>query len=299
MRRITMLAPCAAALGLLAACATTMPPPSELVAARAEYARAETGPAGKLQPAKVYEAKKALDRAEAEFQKQGDAQSTRDLAYVAQRKAQYAEVQAGIAQAEQTLAAADAEMRRMTGEALLHYRERVAQQRSELERQRVETQTARAEAEQERAARAEAEKRIQQALADLGKLASMREEARGTVITLTGSVLFRFNSADLLPTAMTRLTEVADALKSEPDRTITIEGHTDNVGSVDVNLDLSRRRAERVRDYLVGRGIDPARVTAVGKGEANPIATNATPEGRANNRRVEIILSQPRSSEKR
>jgi outer membrane protein OmpA-like peptidoglycan-associated protein len=190
-------------------------------------------------------------------------------------------------------------MRTMTGEALLHSRERVAQQQNELERQRLETQTARAEAEQERAARAEAEKRIQQALADLGKLASMREEARGTVITLTGSVLFRFNSADLLPTAMTRLNQVADALKSEPDRAITIEGHTDNVGSVEVNLDLSRRRAERVRDYLVERGIDPARVTAVGKGEANPIATNATPEGRANNRRVEIILSQPRPSEKR
>lgn len=300
----TALSLCVAAAPTLAACGTTLPP-AELVAAREVYGRAYGGDAERLQPAKVYEAKKALDEAEAKFAAEGDAQSTRDLAYIAQRKAEYAEVEAARTRAQQTFASADREMRAMTGQALEHYRQQLAQQQVDLERQRqmtekekataeearAEAERQRMEAEKERAARAEADRRIKQALADLGKLASMREEARGTVITLTGSVLFEFGKANLLPSATRRLNDVADALKSEPNTDITIEGYTDNVGAVSTNLELSQMRADRVRDYLIGRGVAQARIRAVGKGQANPIASNATPEGRANNRRVEIILS--------
>ncbi|HSQ65467.1 MAG TPA: OmpA family protein [Polyangiaceae bacterium] len=288
----TLLALCVAAAPTLAACGTTLPP-AELVDARAEYARASGGEAAKLQPAALYEAKKSLDEAEMKFN-EGNVPASRDLAYVAQRKAQYAEAQAAISRAEQQFASADKEMRAMTGRALERYQQRVAQTQADLEQQRLETEKQRATAEQEREARMDVERRLKQALADLGKLASIREEARGTIITLTGSVLFGFGRTDLLPSATNRLEQVADAIKSDRDRDIVIEGYTDNVGSEQANLGLSQMRADRVRDFLVSHGVDANHVKAVGKGEANPIADNATPEGRANNRRVEIVLLPPK-----
>jgi len=116
------------------------------------------------------------------------------------------------------------------------------------------------------------------------------------VITLTGSVLFASGKSELLPTATVRLNEVAEALKAQTDRDMLVEGHTDNVGMVQSNLELGQRRAAAVRDYLVSRGVDSNRIKAVGIGEARPIADNNTPEGRANNRRVEIIVSPPKES---
>jgi len=302
----TILALCVAAAPTLAACGTTLPP-AELVDARAEYARASGGEAAKLQPAALYEAKKSLDEAETKFN-EGNVPASRDLAYVAQRKAQYAETQAAISRAEQQFASADKEMRAMTGRALERYQQRVAQTQADLEQQRLETEKqrataeeARADAEQqrlaadkEREARMDVERRLKQALADLGKLASIREEARGTIITLTGSVLFGFGRTDLLPSATNKLEQVAEALKSDRGRDIVIEGYTDNVGSEQANLGLSQMRADRVRDFLVSHGVDANHVKAVGKGEASPIADNGTPEGRANNRRVEIVLLPPK-----
>jgi outer membrane protein OmpA-like peptidoglycan-associated protein len=111
------------------------------------------------------------------------------------------------------------------------------------------------------------------------------------VITLSGSVLFTSAKADLLPQAQAKLGEVGDALlKDNPDATIRVEGYTDSQGTLSFNQDLSQRRADAVRTYLVSRGIAPDRVTAVGMGPARPVADNATPEGRADNRRVEIIV---------
>ncbi len=288
----TVVSLCMAVAPTLAACGTTMPP-AELVDARAEYARASVGPAAQLQPAKLYDAKKALDEAEAKFN-DGNVPAARDLAYVAQRKAQYAEAEAAISRAQQQFADADKEMRAMTGRAIERYQQRVAQTQADLEKQKAAAAQARAEADTEREARAAVERRLQQALADLGKLASIREEARGTIITLTGSVLFGFGRSDLLPSATNRLEQVADALKTQPDRDIVVEGYTDNVGSATANLGLSQMRADRVRDFLVAHGVDANRVRSVGKGEADPIADNSTQEGRANNRRVEIVISPPK-----
>lgn len=110
------------------------------------------------------------------------------------------------------------------------------------------------------------------------------------VITLSGSLLFRTDEAVLLPAAQTRLGQVTDALMSTADRTIIVEGHTDSQGSDAHNLDLAQRRAEAVRTFMAQRGYDSTRIRAVGIGEARPIADNATPEGRANNRRVEVIV---------
>ena len=111
------------------------------------------------------------------------------------------------------------------------------------------------------------------------------------VITLSGSVLFETDKAVLRPAAITKLNDVADALiKSNPDAQITVEGHTDSTGQRDHNMTLSTERAEAVKSALVARGVAADRVKTVGVGPDRPIADNKSPEGRADNRRVEIIV---------
>ena len=116
------------------------------------------------------------------------------------------------------------------------------------------------------------------------------------VITLTGNVLFASGKSELLPGAQVKLNEVAEALKSQKDRDITIEGHTDNQGNQQSNLDLGQHRADSVRSYLISRGVEGQRITATGIGQTRPVADNSTAEGRANNRRVEIIVSPPKEA---
>jgi outer membrane protein OmpA-like peptidoglycan-associated protein len=136
-----------------------------------------------------------------------------------------------------------------------------------------------------------AEKRAAQAAADLAKFASVKQETRGMVITLSGGVLFTSGKAELLPAAQLKLNEVATALtEQDPDSKMVVEGHTDSQGAAAFNQDLSQRRAQTVRDYLVSRGIASDRITAEGFGPTRTVGDNATPEGRANNRRVEIVV---------
>ncbi|MDI5933084.1 OmpA family protein [Halomonas kalidii] len=107
-------------------------------------------------------------------------------------------------------------------------------------------------------------------------------------VVLSSEVNFEFDRAALLPQAEMTLDEVAHRLRENPDLRVKIEGHTDSVGSNEYNQDLSRRRAESVRNYLMSQGIAGNRMTATGYGEERPVATNDTDEGRALNRRVEI-----------
>jgi outer membrane protein OmpA-like peptidoglycan-associated protein len=109
------------------------------------------------------------------------------------------------------------------------------------------------------------------------------------VLTLSGSVLFATGKSTLLPTSKGRLNDVARALKEDP-RSITIVGHTDSQGADEMNMKLSQARAESVRTYLTSQGVPADRVRAEGLGETQPVVDNGTAEGRANNRRVEIIL---------
>ena len=103
-----------------------------------------------------------------------------------------------------------------------------------------------------------------------------------------------------MPLAQQKLDQVAKALGDLDDKqTVLVEGHTDSKGPDDANMALSQARAESVRAYLVSRGVKPARISAVGRGEAQPVATNDTPEGRANNRRVEIVISPKPSASAR
>lgn len=350
-RQLTFLLTAGAALAA-AGCATPRPP-SELVQAREEYAVASTGPAAQAAPVELREAAKALYLAESAFVAHPGSEEVRDLAYVAQRKAQVAEslartellrrekaraevelqsrlreqqarseldrTRAQLAEEQRLRQAQQDELARTQAEA----EERERQARLDAERQAREQQDeaarrTQAQQEAERQAREQqleadrqaheeqarrerdealaraqaAEQKAQQALDELQRNAQVREEARGTVITLPGSLLFASGQAELLPSARTRLDQVADALKQMPDQKVRIEGHTDSRGSAALNEDLSVRRAEAVRTYLDSRGVDPGRVAIVGFGASRPIADNRTAEGRATNRRVEIVLER-------
>jgi len=102
------------------------------------------------------------------------------------------------------------------------------------------------------------------------------------------SVNFDFDKATLRPDAYPVLDAAVETLKQEGPMSVIVEGHTDSIGSEQYNMRLSRRRAETVRNYLVKQGIAASRITAVGLGESKPVASNATPDGRAQNRRVEL-----------
>lgn len=173
------------------------------------------------------------------------------------------------------------------------------QQRREADAQAQQLAQAQAQADAEHQAREEAERRANEALTGLQRSGvGVREDVRGTVLTLSGSVLFASGQSDLLPSARNRLQDVAAALK-QSDNQLTIEGHTDSKGPDEYNEALSLRRAEQVRDFLVAQGLPPDRISVRGMGKYSPVASNATAEGRANNRRVEIVLQHPPAEDNR
>ena len=122
------------------------------------------------------------------------------------------------------------------------------------------------------------------------KLAAFKEEERGLVLTLSGSVLFTSNQATLLVSAENRLNQITEALIASGNRSLVVEGYTDSRGQDAYNVDLSQRRADAVRSYIVSRGYPSEKIRASGQGKNRPIADNSNAEGRANNRRVEIIV---------
>jgi outer membrane protein OmpA-like peptidoglycan-associated protein len=108
------------------------------------------------------------------------------------------------------------------------------------------------------------------------------------------AVDFEFNSAELTSPARQTLDEVGASLVKQPELKVEIQGYTDSTGPADYNLHLSQKRSESVRSYLISKGVNPVVLTAKGFGKANPIATNATTEGRAQNRRVAFqVTSAP------
>jgi outer membrane protein OmpA-like peptidoglycan-associated protein len=115
-------------------------------------------------------------------------------------------------------------------------------------------------------------------------------------VTFKSDFMFAVNSSTLLPGAYDELNRVAKVLSQYPQTTITVAGHTDSTGTEESNLKLSQRRAEAVKNALVGMGVNSARMTTIGFGESKPIADNTSTAGKQLNRRVEIRIvgqSQP------
>ena len=167
-----------------------------------------------------------------------------------------------------------------------------AQKAAALERQRLEDQRKAEEARVAELAKArESQQRAEDELkATLSQLAQVRQEARGLIVTLPGSIYFDVNKTEVKPAMRDRLAQIAKALATVPDRHVLVEGHTDSTGADEYNLKLSRLRAESVRSILVAGGVSPDRIESQGYGKTRPVASNASAAGKAQNRRVEIVL---------
>ncbi len=119
---------------------------------------------------------------------------------------------------------------------------------------------------------------------------AIRNTGEQLVVTMPEGILFDFDSAAIRASLQSDLRALARNLQQYPDTTVDVVGHTDSTGSAEYNMDLSSRRAAAVAGVLLEEGVAPFRVRSFGRGESQPVATNLTPEGRAQNRRVEVII---------
>jgi outer membrane protein OmpA-like peptidoglycan-associated protein len=231
---------------------------------------------------------KARADAEAEAKRRNDAEIARAQAEEARAAAEQAKAEAEKMKQEALAAAQEAQAAKAAAEKA--QAEAVAQQ-----------QVLAAEADKAKASAAQSENLRQQAekeklelrarlLQQLNSVLATRDSARGLIANMS-DVLFRSGSVELLPAARERLAKVSGIVLAYPSLHVSIEGHTDSVGSDEYNQDLSERRAQSVRDYFVRGGISEGAVDARGFGKAEPVASNETPEGRQQNRRVELVLS--------
>jgi outer membrane protein OmpA-like peptidoglycan-associated protein len=247
----------ALAVAVLALGCASPPTPKGLLDAQAAYQKADAS-ADVQQNASVelYEAKRALDRAESEWESEGDAEETEHLSYLALRRVEVAELWAA-------------------GRKALKEGEALRKERGE----EAEAMLSAAQAAAER------ERKLREELSDL----QARETARGLEMTL-GDILFDVDEASLKPGAMQRLHRLVAFLVEYPDRAVLVEGYTDSTGSDAHNQSLSERRAGSVRSFLIENDIDSRRVLARGYGKAYPVAGNDTAEGRQRNRRVDVVI---------
>ncbi|HET9234750.1 MAG TPA: OmpA family protein, partial [Candidatus Eisenbacteria bacterium] len=172
--------------------------------------------------------------------------------------------------------------------ALADQRDQALWAMADLERSMKES--VRTQLEQERARLADREQELYKSLKQFeGQFATIRQEARGTIMSLS-DILFDFGKANLRHEAQLNLAKVSVILQQYPEMQISVEGHTDNVGSEEYNLKLSEQRAKSVYDFLIHEGVAQARLETKGLGMAQPVAPNETAEGRQKNRRVDLVI---------
>jgi outer membrane protein OmpA-like peptidoglycan-associated protein len=278
----------------------------ELADARRAYDDVRVSDANTYAPARVLEARQALERAEQAHADDPGSFDEMSLAYVATRRAKLATTYASMEKARREQVLADQQykekqqaLRRAAEQDAASARRSLESAQSDLNEARraltIEEQSSATRLADEKRRREDAEKQADAAVASLKEIARVQEESRGTVITLEGSVLFVTGKSELLPIARQRLDRVAEVLKKvDEDKLLVVEGHTDSRGPDELNQKLSLDRAASVREYLISRGIKPGRIQATGQGELRPVAPNDTPEGRAQNRRVELIIQNAR-----
>lgn len=263
-------------IGLVAlvGCSQTLPP-KQLADARSEYQKASTNPQTQNVQAEMYDAHESLKLAEQSFKDNGDTEETKSLAYIADRK---------IIAAEAKGSAFDSLNQKKLAEA--NFNQWKSQQAVAMKDQLDKTQSALSQAQRD----ADAARAKTAALLSQIDGLKTKQTDKGLVLSLSGSVLFETNKSTLLPAAQQRLTGVAKALKDDDKHTFDVMGFTDSTGPKDLNDRLSKQRADSVRSFLVAQGVPSDRIRSEGMGPANPVADNASPEGRADNRRVEILV---------
>jgi outer membrane protein OmpA-like peptidoglycan-associated protein len=295
----------AVATSLLGACASTPPKPDGADSLRMRLTQLQSDPnLGGRAPLAMQQAAQAVSAAE---QPQSDPAVATHLVFMADRRILIARADA---QAQY-----DIDQRKALGEQreamrlqartqeadAANARANVAQASARDQKQLADSANRRAQDAEtmaaDQAAQADAARdaaaRTQQAADELSAqiaLLQARVTDRGLVLTL-GDVLFASGTATLNGGGSGHLDKLAAFLSRYPTRTAVIDGYTDSIGSDDYNQGLSQRRAEAVKAFLVNQGVDASRLSATGMGKSSPVASNGTSEGRQQNRRVEVTIS--------
>jgi outer membrane protein OmpA-like peptidoglycan-associated protein len=281
----------AGSVSLAMACSTV---PSALEQARQNYQQMEgDAQVSTRAPVASYEASQALRRTEEAWDKTGDENEVAHLAYLTNRRVEIARETA-----QQKSAESEVQQLKQQREAfLLESRTREAERARQLAESRARDVELAQQQAQARAQEALEAQRKAQAASDRAEELEKRfselqakQTDRGFELTLS-DVLFEFDKANLKAGAERSLAPVTEFLRENPKRTITIEGYTDSIGSDTYNMELSRRRADAVRDIFIQGGISAERITTRGLGEEYPVASNDTQAGRQQNRRVQIIIA--------
>lgn len=262
----------AVAAALLSACATAPVQPDGAAQARYKLTQLQSDPnLATRAPAATKEADAAVRAAE---QPEADKDLAAYRVYLADRKVEIAKAQAETSFAEDQRVQLSAQREKARLDARTH-----------------EADQARGEVDAAHAAAASSDQQAAELQRQIDVLQAKPTD-RGLVVTL-GDVLFMTGRADLQAGAVGNLGRLVAFLDKYPDRTVAIEGYTDSVGSEASNQRLSERRADSVKSYLASQGIGSIRLSASGKGESDPVADNGSASGRQQNRRVEVIISNP------
>lgn len=250
-----------AGLPLLCAACGASDPSKELLTARDANSKLMQSDAVQLNPSGTRNAQEAMAAAEEAHKDSAGSDKEKTAAYIAQRKSELAVAQAEEARAHQDRDKADQAYQAQLEQQLSASRQEVQELQAASEKQQKE-------------------------------FVAWRKRGESLVVTLSG-VLFDTGGHNLSPDAKKRLDVVAHALKDNPRRAVTIAGFTDNKGKSETNRTLSQKRADAVKGYLEKQGVPASRMYSEGKGDANPVASNDSEEGRADNRRVEITMHPP------
>jgi len=277
---------------LLAACTTAPVKPDGAAEARVKLTQLQSDPnLASRAAAAIKDAGAAVRVAE---QPEADKEVAANRVYLADRKVDTARALAETRFAEDQRAVITAQRDSDRLDARTHEadaaKDQVATAKAENAAQRVAADQARSDA--ANAAQVAAANSEQQA-AELQRqidVLQAKPTDRGLVLTL-GDVLFTTGRADLKSGAAGNLNKLVAFLNKYPDRSVTIQGYTDSVGSEDYNQGLSERRADSVKSYLAEQGVSSMRLSARGKGRSDPVADNESAAGRQQNRRVEVIIS--------
>ncbi len=273
-----------AALLVLGACATPLTAPEGADLARNKLTQLQSHPQlATRAPVEIKAAEAAVIAAEVPRE---DLEYAQHLVLIADHKVDIAmaRAQSRLYEDEREELSQQSEQARLTARTREadRAREEAASARLDAEQARRDAEAAREEAQDASMAADELKRQIEELNA--------RETDRGLVVTL-GDVLFETGRSDLKGGAAGNLDKLSAFLNEYEDRTVLIEGHTDNVGSDESNYNLSQRRADSVKAYLMSKGIRSDRITTSGMGEGSPVASNDSATGRQQNRRVEVVIS--------
>ncbi len=259
---------------VLAACSSVPDRNSALDQARSRYVSAQADPQiNALAPDELNSAGESLREAELALRERSPTSTVDHLSYMTSQRVVIAQETAS-SRASQAITTGAASER----------------DRLRLDMRTMEADTAQRQLAQSRQDLQRGDARITSLEAELREL-NAKETPRGMVVTL-GGVLFRTGQSQLLPASTSDISKLAEFLTRNPERAVSIEGHTDSVGNANFNQLLSERRAQAVMTALTRMGIPAEQLRTQGFGEGNPIASNDNATGRQMNRRVEIVIAQ-------